>query len=88
MAPKACYFASDNLVEELVFSTHVQFLSPLTFAMSVFADPIFSFSPLAIHTRNLLADPRCTLVVQVGAFSHSYIYDVCDVICGFHGQFV
>lgn len=29
------------------------------------ADPIFSFSPLAIHTRNLLADPRCTVVVQV-----------------------
>jgi len=29
------------------------------------ADPIFSLSPLAIHTRNLLADPRCTLVVQV-----------------------
>ena len=31
----------------------------------LFTDPIFSFSPLAIHTRNLLADPRCTLVVQV-----------------------
>jgi hypothetical protein len=31
----------------------------------VCADPIFSLSPLAIHTRNLLADPRCTLVVQV-----------------------
>ncbi|KAK9726798.1 hypothetical protein RND81_05G237800 [Saponaria officinalis] len=27
--------------------------------------PIFSFSPLAIHTRNLLGDPRCTLVVQI-----------------------
>ena len=28
-------------------------------------DPIFLFSPLAIHTRNLLAEPRCSLVVQV-----------------------
>ncbi|KAL2539094.1 Pyridoxamine 5'-phosphate oxidase family protein [Abeliophyllum distichum] len=27
--------------------------------------PIFSLSPLAIHTRNLLADPRCTVVVQI-----------------------
>ncbi|KAL6312506.1 hypothetical protein AAG906_001831 [Vitis piasezkii] len=34
-----------------------------------FADPIFSFSPLAIHTRNLLADPRCTLVVQIPGWS-------------------
>ena len=33
-----------------------------------FADPIFSFSPLAIHTRNLLAEPRCTVVVQVNSF--------------------
>ncbi|TYG88999.1 hypothetical protein ES288_A12G066000v1 [Gossypium darwinii] len=31
--------------------------------------PIFSFSPLAIHTRNLLADPRCTLVVQIPGWS-------------------
>ena len=28
-------------------------------------DLIFSFSPLAIYTRNLLADPRCTVVIQV-----------------------
>ncbi|KAK8641670.1 hypothetical protein V6N13_011052 [Hibiscus sabdariffa] len=32
-------------------------------------NPIFSFSPLAIHTRNLLADPRCTLVVQIPGWS-------------------
>ncbi|KAL6629827.1 hypothetical protein ACP70R_029592 [Stipagrostis hirtigluma subsp. patula] len=32
-------------------------------------DPIFSLSPLAIHTRNLLADPRCTLVVQIPGWS-------------------
>ncbi|KAI4325197.1 hypothetical protein MLD38_030615 [Melastoma candidum] len=31
--------------------------------------PIFSFSPLAIHTRNLIADPRCTLVVQIPGWS-------------------
>ncbi|KAM7258196.1 hypothetical protein ACFE04_013937 [Oxalis oulophora] len=31
--------------------------------------PIFSFSPLAIHSRNLLADPRCTLVVQIPGWS-------------------
>jgi len=35
------------------------------FFFFVFLDPIFSFSPLAIHTRNILAEPRCTLVVQV-----------------------
>nr|AFK46749.1 unknown [Lotus japonicus] len=31
--------------------------------------PVFSFSPLAIHTRNLLANPRCTLVVQIPGWS-------------------
>ncbi|GAQ85575.1 Pyridoxamine 5'-phosphate oxidase family protein [Klebsormidium nitens] len=31
--------------------------------------PIFSLSPLAIHTRNILADPRCTLVVQIPGWS-------------------
>ena len=47
----------------------------LTFE-SLDADPIFSFSPLAIHTRNLLADPRCTLVVQVPPlfFSHFIMF--------------
>lgn len=39
----------------------------------VFTDPIFSFSPLAIHTRNLLVDPRCTLVVQVSYLIFSLI---------------
>lgn len=33
------------------------------------ADPIFSLSPLAIHTRNILADPRVTLVVQIPGWS-------------------
>lgn len=28
--------------------------------------PIFSLSPLAIQTRNIMEDPRCSLVVQVG----------------------
>lgn len=40
----------------------------------ILSDPIFSFSPLAIHTRNLLADPRCTLVVQVSVvFPQAFI---------------
>lgn len=39
------------------------------FAPDSMGHPIFSFSPLAIHTRNLLADPRCTLVVQTPGWS-------------------
>ena len=27
--------------------------------------PIFCMSPLAIHTRNIVEDPRCSLVVQL-----------------------
>jgi hypothetical protein len=27
--------------------------------------PIFCLSPLAIHARNLIEDPRCSLVVQM-----------------------
>ncbi|RVW42801.1 hypothetical protein CK203_079943 [Vitis vinifera] len=42
------------------------FGSLVDFAPDSMGHPIFSFSPLAIHTRNLLADPRCTLVVQLG----------------------
>ncbi|XP_024972866.1 uncharacterized protein LOC112511469 isoform X1 [Cynara cardunculus var. scolymus] len=41
------------------------FGSLVDFAPDAMGHPIFSFSPLAIHTRNLLADPRCTLVVQI-----------------------
>ena len=37
----------------------------IVFPQFLYADPIFSLSPLAIHTRNLLEDPRCTVVVQV-----------------------
>ncbi|KAI3739989.1 hypothetical protein L2E82_30404 [Cichorium intybus] len=40
------------------------FGSLVEFASNVMRHPIFSFSQLGIHTRNLLADPRCTLVVQ------------------------
>ncbi|XP_075514017.1 uncharacterized protein LOC142549120 isoform X4 [Primulina tabacum] len=36
------------------------FGSLVDFAADTIGYPIFSFSPLAIHTRNLLADPRCT----------------------------
>ncbi|WOL19020.1 hypothetical protein Cni_G27817 [Canna indica] len=31
--------------------------------------PIFSLSPLAIHTRNLLVNPKCSLVVQIPGWS-------------------
>ncbi|KAI4382028.1 hypothetical protein MLD38_008040 [Melastoma candidum] len=45
------------------------FGSLVDFAPDPAGHPIFSFSPLAIHTRNLLADPRCTLVVQIPGWS-------------------
>ncbi|XP_077238472.1 uncharacterized protein LOC143879784 [Tasmannia lanceolata] len=45
------------------------FGSLVDFAPDPMGHPIFSFSPLAIHTRNLLADSRCTLVVQIPGWS-------------------
>ncbi|CAI0442157.1 unnamed protein product [Linum tenue] len=45
------------------------FGSLVDFAPDAMGHPIFSFSPLAIHTRNLLADPKCTLVVQIPGWS-------------------
>ncbi|KAL9228446.1 hypothetical protein vseg_004029 [Gypsophila vaccaria] len=45
------------------------FGSLVDFSPDSMGHPIFSFSPLAIHTRNLLADPRCTLVVQIPGWS-------------------
>ncbi|CAN6452739.1 unnamed protein product [Victoria cruziana] len=45
------------------------FGSLVDFASDSTGHPIFSFSPLAIHTRNLLVDPRCTLVVQAPGWS-------------------
>ncbi|XP_078428321.1 uncharacterized protein LOC144700720 isoform X2 [Wolffia australiana] len=45
------------------------FGSLVDFATDSMGHPIFCFSPLAIHTRNLLADPRCTLVVQIPGWS-------------------
>lgn len=41
----------------------------VAFATDVNGLPIFSLSPLEIHARNLLADPRCTLVVQIPGWS-------------------
>ncbi|KAF8677032.1 hypothetical protein HU200_046490 [Digitaria exilis] len=41
------------------------FGSLVDFAPDPLGHPIFSLSPLAIHTRNLLAEPRCSLVVQI-----------------------
>ncbi|XP_058068175.1 uncharacterized protein LOC131217282 isoform X2 [Magnolia sinica] len=45
------------------------FGSLVDFAPDSMGHPIFSFSPLAIHTRNLLEDSRCTLVVQIPGWS-------------------
>ncbi|KAG4198883.1 hypothetical protein ERO13_A05G114300v2 [Gossypium hirsutum] len=45
------------------------FGSLVDFVPDSMGHPIFSFSPLAIHTRNLLAAPRCTLVVQIPGWS-------------------
>ncbi|CAH9138905.1 unnamed protein product [Cuscuta epithymum] len=41
------------------------FGSLVDFVADPMGHPILLLSPLAIHTRNLLGDPRCTLVVQV-----------------------
>ncbi|XP_031090664.1 uncharacterized protein LOC115995699 isoform X2 [Ipomoea triloba] len=41
------------------------FGSLVDFATDPMGHPIFLLSPLAIHTRNLIGEPRCTLVVQV-----------------------
>ncbi|KAL6660829.1 hypothetical protein ACP70R_000213 [Stipagrostis hirtigluma subsp. patula] len=49
--------------------TGYPFGSLVDFANDSMGHTIFSLSPLAIHTRNLLADPRCTLVVQVPGWS-------------------
>ncbi|XP_073016271.1 uncharacterized protein [Primulina eburnea] len=45
------------------------FGSLVDFAADPIGYPIFSFSRLAIHTRNLLADPRFTPVVQILGWS-------------------
>ncbi|ONK78874.1 uncharacterized protein A4U43_C01F460 [Asparagus officinalis] len=45
------------------------FGSLVDFAPDPVGHPIFSLSPLAIHTRNLLANPKCTLVVQIPGWS-------------------
>ncbi|KAK3267274.1 hypothetical protein CYMTET_24155 [Cymbomonas tetramitiformis] len=45
------------------------FGSLVDFAMDSTGRPIFSFSPLAIHTRNIMADPRSSMVVQMPGWS-------------------
>ncbi|CAN8270340.1 unnamed protein product [Cochlearia groenlandica] len=45
------------------------FGSLVDFATDQMGHPLFLFSPLAIHTRNLLAEPRCSLVVQMPGWS-------------------
>lgn len=55
----------DESVSNWVIQTHLtHFVLSDIFHIGL-SDPIFSFSQLGIHTRNLLANPRCTLVVQV-----------------------
>mmetsp|Transcript_13995 Transcript_13995/g.16936 ORF Transcript_13995/g.16936 Transcript_13995/m.16936 type:complete len:391 (-) Transcript_13995:1022-2194(-) len=41
------------------------FGSLVDFAVDSRGHPIFCFTPLAIHTRNVAADPRCSMVVQM-----------------------
>ncbi|VFQ68897.1 unnamed protein product [Cuscuta campestris] len=41
------------------------FGSLVDFVADPMGHPVLLLSPLAIHTRNLIGDPRCTLVVQV-----------------------
>lgn len=45
------------------------FGSLVDFAADTLGHPIFSLSPLALHTRNILEDSRCTLVVQIPGWS-------------------
>ncbi|XP_075514021.1 uncharacterized protein LOC142549120 isoform X5 [Primulina tabacum] len=53
--------AVQNLMEQMHHRLEgYPFGSLVDFAADTIGYPIFSFSPLAIHTRNLLADPRCT----------------------------
>ena len=39
------------------------------FAVDAAGSPIISLSPLSVHARNLRADPRCTLTVQMPGWS-------------------
>lgn len=39
--------------------------SLVDFATDAMGHPLFSLSPLAMHTRNVLEEPRCSLVVQM-----------------------
>ena len=41
------------------------FGSLVEFAVDSVGHPVFSMSPLAIHTRNVTSDPRCSVVVQM-----------------------
>ncbi|WOK95001.1 hypothetical protein Cni_G03706 [Canna indica] len=43
--------------------------SLVDFSPDSMGHPIFSLSPLAIHTRNLLSNPKCSLVVQIPGWS-------------------
>ncbi|KAG2499004.1 hypothetical protein HYH03_003190 [Edaphochlamys debaryana] len=41
------------------------FGTPVDFAVDGAGHPLFRFSPLAIHSKNLTEEPRCSLVVQM-----------------------
>ncbi|CAN8258585.1 unnamed protein product [Cochlearia groenlandica] len=45
------------------------FGSMVDFTPDRMGHPLFLFSPLTIHSRNLLVDPRCSLVVQIPGWS-------------------
>jgi len=65
------------------------FLNGFYFFLS---DPIFLFSPLAIHTRNLLNEPRCSLVVQVTLaivfkLYEQKVYPLCYVTVDLAGRY-
>jgi hypothetical protein len=68
------------------------FGSLVDFAPDRMGHPIFLFSPLAIHTRNLLNEPRCSLVVQVTLaivfkLYEQKVYPLCYVTVDLAGRY-
>ncbi|KAG1326865.1 hypothetical protein COCNU_01G007990 [Cocos nucifera] len=58
-----------NLTEQARFADLCTVMSRMHHQHPGYPYPVFSLSPLAIHTRNLLADSRSTLVVQIPGWS-------------------
>jgi|AntAceMinimDraft_1070359.scaffolds.fasta_scaffold17516_2 hypothetical protein len=70
--------SSRNLLEQALFGDLCTKMSPMDhrragwpvaslvdFATDTEGTPIFSLSPMAMHTRNMKYDPRCSLVVEM-----------------------